>query len=210
MSDPPPLSERARKLRVAVGIGSAVSIAAAAYLAAWSWYCANSEPIPQIYTIRDLKQIRDAIDAYRQAHGKLPAKLAELPVSKKCRFGVDEQGQPKDFWGHPIVYRVEGDSYVLLSYGQDGKPGGTDFDEDLTADSFPRRTSLWEFATGQDPGGGLLTCILTGLLVVPLCWVLSTRQPGTYLVVILGELAVIAFFALFMASIMIAFYFSGH
>ena len=39
---------------------------------------------------------------------------------------------PNDPWGNPYVYRnAGGDSVEILSYGQDGKPGGSDQDADI-------------------------------------------------------------------------------
>lgn len=41
---------------------------------------------------------------------------------------------PTDPWGRPYVYRVPGQKgeFELLSYGRDGKPGGTGEDADIT------------------------------------------------------------------------------
>ena len=42
---------------------------------------------------------------------------------------------PLDPWGHPYVYGQPGthqNDFDLLSYGRDGKPGGTGEDADLT------------------------------------------------------------------------------
>ena len=44
---------------------------------------------------------------------------------------------PLDPWGHPYIYKspgeVNAESYDLLSYGRDGKPGGIGEDADLTS-----------------------------------------------------------------------------
>jgi general secretion pathway protein G len=42
---------------------------------------------------------------------------------------------PADPWGRPYVYRVPGEKseFQLLSYGRDGKPGGSGEDADLGA-----------------------------------------------------------------------------
>lgn len=48
-----------------------------------------------------------------------------------------KKGIPLDPWGNPYLYLSPGTnnptSYDLLSYGRDGKPGGTDEDSDLTS-----------------------------------------------------------------------------
>ena len=41
---------------------------------------------------------------------------------------------PLDPWGSPYIYRAPGKNrdYDVVSYGRDGKPGGTGEDADLT------------------------------------------------------------------------------
>ncbi|MEO8139370.1 MAG: type II secretion system major pseudopilin GspG [Gemmatimonadota bacterium] len=59
------------------------------------------------------------------------------PPARGWRGPYLKQGIPFDPWGNPYHYespgRVNPTSYDLLSYGRDGKPGGTDEDQDLTS-----------------------------------------------------------------------------
>ena len=36
-----------------------------------------------------------------------------------------DKGVPLDPWGNPYVYESNGDKYTIISYGRDGRPGGT-------------------------------------------------------------------------------------
>ena len=77
-----------------------------------------------------------ALDTYRLDMGSYPSTLTELRSSDKPRW--DGPYLPKDIpldpWGNPYVYAVPGENgnpYSIKSYGADGKPGGTDNNEDI-------------------------------------------------------------------------------
>lgn len=77
-----------------------------------------------------------ALDTYRLDLGSYPEKLADLRSSDKPRW--DGPYLPKDIpmdpWGNPYVYTVpgeEGNPYKIMSYGADGKVGGTDDNKDI-------------------------------------------------------------------------------
>lgn len=81
-----------------------------------------------------------ALDIYRLDTGHYPAQeaglqaLATAPANEpKWQGPYLEKALPADPWGHPYQYRIPGDGreYDLLSYGKDGKPGGTDENADL-------------------------------------------------------------------------------
>ena len=65
---------------------------------------------------------------YLAQHGRYPATLAELcrqhgatdDLPSLCKSG-------KDRWGHPIHYESRRDRFIIVSYGADGKPDGTDY-----------------------------------------------------------------------------------
>lgn len=64
--------------------------------------------------------------AHWQAHGRLPAALSELPAT------AGRDNATTDGWGRGLLYTVAGASAVTLSsLGADGKPGGSDVDEDI-------------------------------------------------------------------------------
>lgn len=82
-----------------------------------------------------MKTIGEALKLYRLQHGKYPASGEGL----KALVNPDRDGKryldsmPKDAWKHEFIYLypgVHGD-FDLLSYGADGRSGGSDFDKDL-------------------------------------------------------------------------------
>ncbi len=88
--------------------------------------------------LAQMKMLQTSIDTYRLDVGDFPASLDELMKSSKK--GWDGPYLPKevpvDPWGNPYVIVKPGENnqpYQLMSYGADGKKGGTDLDEDIVA-----------------------------------------------------------------------------
>lgn len=88
--------------------------------------------------LAQMKMLQTAVDTYRLDVGDIPASLEELTKSEKK--GWDGPYLPKDVpldpWGNPYVIVKPGSNnrpYELMSYGADGKKGGTDLDEDIVA-----------------------------------------------------------------------------
>ncbi len=82
-----------------------------------------------------MKNIAQALKLYHLQHGRYPTSSEGLKAlvtpGKSGKRYLDEL--PKDAWGRDFVYLspgVHGD-FDLLSYGADGKPGGTGFDADI-------------------------------------------------------------------------------
>ncbi len=59
--------------------------------------------------------------------------VGRLPTNYRPRGYIEKV--PPDPWGNPYVYeRLDEDqSYEILSYGADGKPGGEENDEDISS-----------------------------------------------------------------------------
>lgn len=83
-----------------------------------------------------MNSFETALDTYRLDMGAYPSNLADLRVSTGARW--DGPYLPKDIpldpWGNPYVYKVPGENgnpYIIMSYGADGKPGGTENNEDI-------------------------------------------------------------------------------
>jgi general secretion pathway protein G len=82
----------------------------------------------------DLATLAQALDLYRLDSGAYPttpqglAALVERPatppVPTKWRDGGYVDQVPSDPWGHPYVYVVTGERFVLKSLGADGVEGG--------------------------------------------------------------------------------------
>lgn len=77
-----------------------------------------------------MQMLATSLDAHRLDVGHYPADLNELRTSDKA--GWDGPYLPKsvplDPWGHPYIYKFPNEmkEYDLMSYGSDGKDGGTD------------------------------------------------------------------------------------
>jgi hypothetical protein len=179
-----------------MAIATAFLVAASAYVCAWISY-RNFMSVRDLrcWTIRDLKLLRDGIEQYRQTTGRLPAKLSDLAVVQEKRLYLATEGEPRDMWNTPFVYRNSGDDYVLLSLGPDREPGGVGYDADLTADDEPPKATLWEFTTDPYTTGMKLCCIGAGLLALPICLQIAKSRPALSLTRVLVELAVTAIFA---------------
>ncbi len=70
-------------------------------------------------------RIRTAAARYRAVHGTLPTEAGQLVES-----GFLHSGQELDPWGNPFALNVSGARLTIVSYGADGKPGGTEENRD--------------------------------------------------------------------------------
>ncbi|WP_035053082.1 type II secretion system major pseudopilin GspG [Andreprevotia chitinilytica] len=93
--------------------------------------------------LSQMKSIADALDHYRLDIGQYPsteqglAALMTKPtdVSGKWAGPYLMKDVPADPWDRPYIYRRPGENgkdFDLLTYGADGKPGGTGEDTDIT------------------------------------------------------------------------------
>ena len=49
-----------------------------------------------------------------------------------------------DYWGHPFLYLHDGECFVLVSYGSDGKPDSNErYDLSLCRETAKRSTCAW-------------------------------------------------------------------
>lgn len=88
-----------------------------------------------------IKALEDALDQYRLDVGRYPTTeqgLAALTVQPqgegRWQGPYLKKAVPADPWGNPYQYRSPGEhgEVDLLSFGKDGKPGGTDLAADIT------------------------------------------------------------------------------
>jgi hypothetical protein len=193
-------------------------ISATSYLCAWRslgdfWYFRFAPD----KTRKVLEMLSAEIDAYQKKNGRLPARLTDLGRTLTSgMYAIEEDGTPVDAWGRPLHYDLNDDSYDLYSLGQDGVPGGRGLDADLHAGKIDRvveHLTFWEF-TRADGGTGIrMTCILAGLLALPIATMgegrnrLRPASPGR---VLLRSL-VTAVFSIVTAVIISSFHLpSGH
>lgn len=87
-----------------------------------------------------INALEKAIDQYRIDTGRFPPQDAGLVAlvsrpNNEPRWAGPylKKGVPLDPWGNPYIYRVPGQhgDYDLLSYGKDGRQGGSGEGEDV-------------------------------------------------------------------------------
>lgn len=85
--------------------------------------------------LSQISALGSALDAYRLDIGQYPDDLEALMRNTSGRAswnGPYLRGQvPSDPWGNPYVYRREGASFSIKSYGADGREGGEGNDADI-------------------------------------------------------------------------------
>ena len=89
----------------------------------------------------DIKAIEQALALYKLDNGSFPTTeqgieaLVQRPTSgpQPRRWNPDGylEKVPIDPWGTPYVFRSDGNSYVILSYGADGVEGGEGKNADI-------------------------------------------------------------------------------
>lgn len=95
-------------------------------------------------TVSTLATVSNSLDLYRLDNSKYPSTqegldaLINKPASASnwLQGGYIKGGLPKDGWGNDLQYISPGSNgraYDLYSFGADGKEGGSDLDQDLSA-----------------------------------------------------------------------------
>lgn len=75
----------------------------------------------------DFRTIETALERYRLQERRYPSTDQGLDVLVPNYI----QRLPTDPWGTPYDYRLDGSTYVIISYGRDGQAGGDNEDKDL-------------------------------------------------------------------------------
>ena len=97
-----------------------------------SWVC-----VPQRYTVSSqMFQLSNYLTEYKENHGTYPLTLEEMTSQWKYSKGeplekAEIEYRIQDVWKNPMVYSSDGETWELLSYGADGKPGGIGLDADI-------------------------------------------------------------------------------
>ena len=87
-----------------------------------------------------IESLEKALDQYRldmrrypSAEEGLEALVAKPQAAEVWQGSYLKKAVPADPWGRAYVYRVPGEKseFQLLSYGRDGKPGGSGEDADI-------------------------------------------------------------------------------
>lgn len=84
-----------------------------------------------------IQTLAGKVENYQLDTGALPQRLEDLVTQPRDATGwlgpYAKAAELKDPWGHPIEYRVPGETqpFDLLSLGKDGRPGGSSYDADI-------------------------------------------------------------------------------
>jgi hypothetical protein len=104
-----------------------------------------------------IEAIQQAVEAFRTKHeNKLPetlAKLTEKPAEGEPLLKELKQ----DPWGSDYVLQPQGDSYVVLSFGDDKKDGGEGVAADVRSDRLPFEDELKKAADDWTAYDGKVT-----------------------------------------------------
>src|SRR5581483_5401569 len=82
----------------------------------------------------DIPNIMNGLKTYYLQKGKYPDTGTGLKALVDAQI-LDKI--PTDPWKSPYVYMLEANKPVIISYGADGVPGGTDFDADISSKDDP-------------------------------------------------------------------------
>jgi hypothetical protein len=159
-----------------------VIVSSIAYYCAWRNYRRwEGFRSLQDLTERELDHVRERVELYRAATGKLPGSLAEVPDWENSEVHLDERKQPVDVWWNAIQYELAGDGFVVYSFGRDGQPGGEGLDGDLYPRSSGRPrpvATLWQFTTDLPTGGMRLSCVMAGAFAGLVCLLPARGRPA--------------------------------
>ena len=159
----------------------------------------------QLRTKSIVKLVSIEIEEYRQEHNSLPKTLDLL-----------RDGRDLDAWERPLVYTIQGNSYTLVSYGQDGKPGGSGWDMDIgltTPLSKDLKLNYHQFSNAPDAQGAIRTAWITGALAAFLCLIIVRPRPLTRSIILglVVRIGVVLFAAVVVGDIIMIFHIpTGH
>ena len=82
----------------------------------------------------DIPNIMNGLKTFYLQKGKYPDTGTGLKALVDAQI-LDKL--PKDPWGNDYVYMLEANKPVVISYGDDGVPGGSDFGTDISSKDDP-------------------------------------------------------------------------
>lgn len=87
----------------------------------------------------------------RDRYPEDPGELVAFAAEEDARLGHWVENAMTDAWGRPLVYGVNDDglSYTLMSWGADGRVGGSDAAKDIQLADLPAPTAI-DFAASDD------------------------------------------------------------
>ena len=87
----------------------------------------------------EIRNFKTALIAYKLKFKKFPSSsegLDALVSNEKGISFLDAKQIPLDPWGNPYQYTSETSrEFRIISYGADGRPGGTSYEADIDSDN---------------------------------------------------------------------------
>jgi len=102
-----------KKREVSLSFLPLIVVAIAFVFSSLSFFVDSGHVLRKFRASRDIDDLRFQAEIYRYQHGAFPERL-------------DKIGEREDPWGHPFIYRLEGDHFIVLSAGEDGREGTGD------------------------------------------------------------------------------------
>jgi general secretion pathway protein G len=78
----------------------------------------------------EIRKLEGLFKSHHRLMGRFPSKEEGFTPLIQAKL---LEAVPVDPWGHPYVYWMDGTSGAVVSYGADGRPGGTGADADLSS-----------------------------------------------------------------------------
>jgi general secretion pathway protein G len=95
------------------------------------WLTHDGSLSPQQQRARgEIRKLEGLFKSHHRLMGRFPSKEEGFSPLIQARL---LERVPEDPWGHPYVYWMDGTSGAVVSYGADGKPGGSGQDADLSS-----------------------------------------------------------------------------
>jgi len=82
-----------------------------------------------------IRSFKTALVAYKLKFKRFPDSLDELVNNAKGINFWESDRVPIDPWNNPYVYRNDGSSFTIVSYGADGTQGGSGYNADISSDN---------------------------------------------------------------------------
>lgn len=82
----------------------------------------------------EIRNLMTAVEMYRMKFKSYPDSLEALVNNSKGIRFLDTTRIPSDPWNNPYIYTLHGPrEYTIVSYGADGRPGGSGYEADITS-----------------------------------------------------------------------------
>jgi hypothetical protein len=81
----------------------------------------------QVQNLVLIREYEHGLEAHRARTGSYPVSLADAIQNQPVIGRPIPIGQ--DLWGNPMSYSRMADGFLLVSFGRDGKPDGTNYEQ---------------------------------------------------------------------------------